>query len=211
MNTNTIRNYNEITNNGIIPSTKYIEKVISIKKEEDKDACLRFLTINNTILSLCHGYYSPEYINTIIECGDTLIYFHTKDNPNNILAFSLFQSKSKKKGKLLNILLVCAIPNKLKFGRMIAYSLYNFAIKNKYPFLYCSPRTPELRKTFIHYGFESIHGIEGIDEVLEKEIEMNIPKFNSTTKTLKVKRSNSSSNQTNSLQQAPSKRQEISP
>ena len=54
---------------------------------------------------------------------------------------------------------------------MIAHSLYNFAVKYKYPFLYVSPRTPELRETFINYEFESIHGREGVDEILEKEID----------------------------------------
>ena len=34
--------------------------------------------------------------------------------------------------------------------------------------------TPELRKTFIKYGFESIHGREGVDEVLEKEIDLTL-------------------------------------
>ena len=75
MDTNDIRNYNEITDNGIKPSIKYSEKLIPIKTEEDKDACLRFLTINNNSLSLCHTYYSVEYINSIMEYSDCLIYF----------------------------------------------------------------------------------------------------------------------------------------
>lgn len=53
--------------------------------------------------------------------------------------------------------------------------------------LYVSPRTPELRKSFIKYGFESIYGREGIDEVLEKEIDLIIPIFHKRGKTLKVK------------------------
>jgi len=165
METNDIRNYS------IKSSTKYIEKLIQIKTEEDKDACLRFLTINNS-LRLCHKYYNVEHVNTIIKHSDYLIYFSSQENHTNIVAFALVQLKSKKKGGILDILLVCAIPNKNKFGKMIAYSLYKFAVKYKYPFLYVSPRTPELRKTFIKYGFESIHGIEGIDEVLEKEIDL---------------------------------------
>ena len=175
MDTNSIRNYNEITNAGIKPSTKYIEKIMPIKTAEDKDACLRFLTINNDTLTLCHGYYTSEYINSILESSDYFIYNSRQDNPKTVVAFSLVQSKRKTKGKILNIVLACAIPNKYKFGRMIAYSLYNFAVKNKYPFLYVSPRTPELRKAFINYGFESIYGREGVDEVLEKEIEFEYP------------------------------------
>lgn len=184
METNIIRNYNEITENGIKPTTKYIERIISIKTAEDKDACLRYLTINNNSLTLCHKYYNAGYINSVIESSDCLIYF--SNHENNIVAFALVKFNSKKKGKILNILLACAIPNKNKFGRMLAYSLYNFAVKNKYPFLYVSPRTPELRKTFIKYGFESVHGIEGIDEVLEKEIDLHIPIFHKRGKTQKL-------------------------
>lgn len=194
METNTIRNYNEIINNSIRSSIKYIEKIIKIKTVEDKDACLRFLTINNNILTLCHGYYTVEYINSVIEYSDYLLYFHSQDDHNTIVAFALVESKSKKKGKILNILLTCAAPNKVKFGKMMAYSLYNFAVKSKYPFLYVSPRTPELRKTFIKYGFESIYGREGIDEVLEKEIDLNIPTFYKRGKTQKIKRTSSNVN-----------------
>jgi len=187
METNNVRNYTEITVNTPKPSIKYIEKIIPIKTEEDKDACLRFLTISNNSLTLCHRYYTEEYINSIIEYSDSLLYFSSKENQNDIVAFALVKSKSKKKGKILDILLACAIPNKNKFGKMIAHSLYNFSVTYKYQFLYVSPRTPELRKTFITYGFESIHGMEGIDEVLEKEIDLNIPIFNTRGKTHKIK------------------------
>ena len=190
METNEIRNYNEITENGIKPITKYNERIISIKTEEDKDACLRYITINNNSLILCHKYYNAEYIKSVIEYSDRFIYFSSQEK--NIVAFALVKFNSKKKGKILNILLACTVPNENKFGRMLAYSLYNFAVKFKYPFLYVSPRTPELRKTFIKYGFESIHGVEGIDEVLEKEIDLDTPKLYKKGKTqkLKVKSSN---------------------
>ena len=194
METNDIRNYNEITDIDIRPSTKYIEKIIAIKTEEDKDACLRFLTINNNSIALCHRYYNVEYIHSIMEYSDFLIYFTSQANNTDIVAFALVKSKSKKKGKILDILLACAIPNKNKFGKMIAHSLYNFAVKYKYPFLYVSPRTPELRKTFIKYGFESIHGMEGMDEVLEKEIDLNIPTIHNRGKTQKIKRTYSTAN-----------------
>ena len=174
--------YIEITDNGIKPSIKYIEKVIQIKTEEDKDACLRFLTL------LCHKYYNTEHINSMIEYSDCLIYFVSEKSNTDIVAFALVKSRSKRKGKILDILLACAIPNKNKFGKMIAHSLYNFAIKYKYPFLYVSPRTPELRKTFIKYGFESIHGIEGVDEVLEKEIDLTTYSLQQRGKTQKIKR-----------------------
>jgi hypothetical protein len=186
METNNIRNYNEITDTGIRQSNKYIEKIIPIKTEEDKDSCLRFLTINNNILPLCHGFYNDNYINSVVESSNYLIYFTTQDK--DVVAFSLVRLQSKKKGRLLNILLACAVPNKNKFGKMIANSLYNFAVKYKYPFLYVSPRTPELRRTFIKYGFEAIYGREGVDEVLEKEIDINLIEINKRGKTQKVKR-----------------------
>lgn len=141
----------------------YIEKIMPIKTDEDKDASFRILTLSNTLYE-GHG---DKRINSIIEYSDFLIYFSNQDS---IVAFALVKSMSKKKGKVLNILLACSMPNK-KFGKMIADSLYNFAVKYKYPFLYVSPRTPELRKTFIKYGFESIYGREEVDEVLEKEID----------------------------------------
>lgn len=187
METNDLRNYNEIINNGIKPSIKYIEKIIQIKTEEDKDACLRFLTINNNNLTLCHTYYNVEYINSVMEYSDCLIYFISQENHTDIVAFALVKFKSKRKGKILDILLACAVPNKNKFGKMIAHSLYNFAVKYKYSFLYVSPRTVELRKTFIKHGFESIHGIEGVDEILEKEIDLNIPTFHTKGKTQKIR------------------------
>ena len=140
---------NDITDNNII-----------IKTEEDKNACLRFLTINNNNLS-------DEYINSIVEYSDCLIYFL---NQENHVGFALVKFKSKKKGKILDILLASAIPN---MNTLLSQSLYNFAVTHKYSFIYVSPRTPELRKTFIEYGFESIHGIEGVDELLEKEIEVS--------------------------------------
>jgi len=174
METNDIRDYNEITNNGIKPSIKYIERTIQIRTDEDKDACIRFLTINNN-LELCQKYYDTAHINSIIEYSDYFLYYSTQENTTDVVAFALVKSKSKKKGKILDILLVCAIPNKNKFGKMIAHSIHNFAVKYKYEFLYVSPRTSELRKTFVKYGFESVHGREGIDEVLEKEIDLNIP------------------------------------
>jgi hypothetical protein len=185
---------NEITNNGIKPTTKYIERIIIIKTEQDKDACLRFLTINNNSLTLCHTYYNDKYINSVMEDSDCLIYFSSQENIKHIVAFAFVKFNSKKKGKILNILLACAIPNKNKFGSMLAYSLYNFAVKYNYRFLYVTPRTPELRKTFIKYGFESIHGKEGVDEVLEKEIDLDIPTINKRGKTQKIKHITSTEN-----------------
>ena len=64
METNDIRNYD----------TKYIENIIQIKTNEDKYACLRFLTINNSLTSF-RKYYDDNYINSTIDYSDCLIYF----------------------------------------------------------------------------------------------------------------------------------------
>ena len=56
MESNNIRNYDEIINNSIISSTRYIEKIIPIRTDEDRDACLRLLTIDNNNVTLCQGY-----------------------------------------------------------------------------------------------------------------------------------------------------------
>jgi hypothetical protein len=188
METNNIRNYDEITNTGIKPSTKYIEKIVPIRTEEDKDACLRFLTLNNNSDALCHGFYDTNHINRIIEYCEYLLYFSTQEHQHEIIAFALLHSKRINKGKLLEISLACAIPNKHKFGNMIAHSIYKFAVRNKIKFLSVAPRTPELRKTFIKYGFESVYGKELEDEVLLKEIDLKIPVFLTRNKTKKVKR-----------------------
>lgn len=188
METNDIRNYEEVINTGIRPSTKYIEKVLRIRSEDDKDACLRFLTINNKSLALCRGFYTDEYIRSVVESSDALLYVHTKEDTSQIVAFALVQTKHKKKGKILNILLVCAVVNKHKLGKLIAHSLYNFAVTHAYLFLYVSPRTPALRATFMKYGFESIYGREGIDEVLEKELERTFPVIHTRGKTQKQRR-----------------------
>ena len=187
MDPNDIINYNEITDY----HTKYIEKIVPFKTVEDRDACLRFLTINNNSLTLSHEYYNSEYINSLLEYSDYLIYFVSKENHKDIVAFALVKSKSKKRGTILDILFACAAPN---FSKMIAQSVCNFALKNKYQFLYVSPNTPELRKTFIKYGFESIHGIEGVDELLEKTIELKIPTIQKRATTQKIKRVSSTSN-----------------
>lgn len=138
-----------------------IEKILHLRTDEDRDACLRFLT-------LYRGFYSAEYLNSIIEYSDYCIYFHEQNNNKEVVAFAIIESKSKRRGEILSIQMACAIPN---FAELIPQSLCNFAVKYTYPFLYVSPRTPELRKAFIKYGFESIHGIKGINELLEKEIE----------------------------------------
>jgi len=130
----------------------------------------------------------------MLEYSDCLIYFISEENHKDIIGFALLKFKSKKKGKILDILLACVIPNKNKFGKMIAHSIYKFAVKYKYQFLYVSPHTPELRKTFIKYGFESIHGREGIDEILEKELDLNIPTFHKRGITQKIKHTSSTAN-----------------
>lgn len=161
-----------MTDNGtIVPRIRYVEKILNITREEDKDSCLLFLTSKNKHLALCQGTYDDKFIQMAIEHSDYCIFYHDSSNLEGIVTFGLVKLRSKKRGKILDIALVCAVKNEERFGQMIAFSLYHFALQKHCKFLYTSPRTPELRKTFIKYGFEPIHGKEGIDEVLEKEIE----------------------------------------
>ena len=182
-----MRDYNKIVGNTIIPSPKYIETSLPLKTDEDKDQCLRFLSLTNNYKELCHGLYSDTYLNTVIESSDYFIYFHPRDETTTVVSFALVKLMSKKKGKILNILLVCTIPNKKRFGQLISHSLYNFAIQKGCAFLYTSPRTPALRKTFVQHGFEPVYGREGVDEVLEKEIETPLELVGSRGRTRKVR------------------------
>lgn len=170
-----------------MPSQKYIETILSLRTDEDKDQCLRFLTIANNHTELYHSLYSDTHINAIIESSDYILYVKKREDTTAIIAFALIKLMSKKKGKILNILLVCAIPNKKRFGQLISHSVYNFGIQLECKFLYTSPRTPDLRRTFIQHGFEPIYGIEGVDEVLEKEIEYPILSMRSRGKTHNVR------------------------
>jgi hypothetical protein len=188
MEINNIRNYDEITNNGIKPAEKYIFKKGVLTSEEDKNACLRLLTFGNKHLPLCHSHYDTAYINSTIEDCDWLLYFHAESNPDEIVAFSLVQFRRKRKGKILDIRLLCAISNNKKFGRTMANAVYNFGIQRGCAFMYTSPRTPLLRETFIKYGFEPIYGKINVDEVLEREIDPDRIVIPNKSKTRKVPR-----------------------
>ncbi len=89
---------------------------------------------------------------------------------------------------MLDIHLVCAIPNTERYGQMIAYFLYLFALNKKCTRMYTSPRTPKLRDTFIKYGFEHFIGVREIDEVLIKRLHVNTyVKTNKTRKSYRLK------------------------
>lgn len=100
----------------------------------------------------------------------------------DIVGFALVAQKKH----AIDVLLLCAIPSKERFGNMIAHSVYSFGITKRCNKIYASPRTPLLRKTFIKYGFEHLRGVEDIDEVLVKKIDL--PSFIKTNKTRKVRR-----------------------
>jgi hypothetical protein len=191
MEVNNIRNYDEITNNGVTPAEKYIFKKGVLISEEDKDSCLRLLTFGDKHLALCHSHYNTAYINSVIEDCDWLLYFHNESNPEEIVAFSLVKFGRKRKGKILDIRLLCAVLNNKKLGRMMANAVYNFAIQRGCAFMYTSPRTPLLRETFIKYGFEPICGKMNVDEVLENEISLDRIIIPNKSKTRKANRAKS--------------------
>lgn len=171
---NNLRNQNEITNNGIKPSIKQIEKIIPIQTEDEKESCRHFFRINQDVSRLCQEHYTSEYLKCVIETSDFLIQFYNEENPDNIVALSLFESKSKKSGKIMNIVLVCATANSQMFEEIIVQSLQKYALTQKQPFLQISPRTHELREILIKQGFESIFESVEVKEVFEKEIELSL-------------------------------------
>jgi hypothetical protein len=159
----------------------YELKVLSTSSEMDKEGCFRYLTSGDRHIPLCHGFYTDKHINTIIELSNYLLVYTEKADINKIVAFSLVEVKKH----MLDILLLCALPNDKQFGKMMAYSVYQFAVEKKCRRIYTAPRTDELRATFMRYGFERFRGVKGIDEVLVKEIVLQ--KFTRANHTLRSK------------------------
>ena len=172
-----------LTNNGVKQSDTYLLKKLPLIDDEDRESCLRFLTQNKPLL-LFHNYYSAEYINTVVEESNCFLYFHKE---SAIVSFAVLKKMRKKKGNILNILLMCALPNK-KFVQMLANAVYTFAKEHGCRFLYTSPRTKLLRETFMRYGFESIYGRENTNEVFEKELSQNEIIIRNPSKTRKLSR-----------------------
>lgn len=167
-------------NTNLLDREKYKQVIRPLKTDEDKSDCLRHLTLSDKHVLLCRNTYSSEHINKIIEESDYVI-FHYMDTIETIVGFALLKIL---KNTVLDILLVCAIQNEDRIGNMIAYSVYSFAIVKKCKKIYTAPRTPDLRKTFIKYGFEHLRGVEDIDEVLCKKI--NLQTYTRVPKTLKI-------------------------
>lgn len=171
----------------------YVAKILPLSRDEDKDSCIHLLTRSNKHLLLCHNIYDDKYIQMAVESSDYILFHHRKGASEDIVGFALVALKKR----ALDILLLCAAPNTEQFGNMIANSVYNFGITKKYSRIYASPRTSQLRNTFLKYGFEHLRGMKDIDEVLVKNI--NLLKINRTNKTRKINRgrNNKVSNFTN--------------
>ncbi len=167
-------------NTNILDREKYKQMIRPLNTEDDKADCFKHLTFSNKHLLLCHNTYTSEHINTIIEESNYII-LHYVDTIENIVGFALVKILKK---NVLDILLVCAIHNEERLGSMVAYSVYSFALSKKCKKIYTAPRTPELRKTFMKYGFEHLRGVPDIDEVLVKQLNPQI--FTPVSKTLKV-------------------------
>jgi hypothetical protein len=161
---------------------KYLLVISPLRTDDDRDACFRTLRSKEN-QTLCQNIYSDKYIQCAIEQCDYVILRRTATNANIIVAFALVEVLNSKN---LDILLACTIPNKERFGNMIAYDIYSFAVKKKYHELYTEPRTPELRSIFIKYGFEHFRGVKDFNEVLKKVIVL--PTFNKVNKTRKTTR-----------------------
>jgi hypothetical protein len=159
-------------NRNYLNRDEFVFKIIPVSKEDNKNSCHRLLTFKNRHLPLCRYIYDEKYINSVIESSNYFLYYHTKQSIEEIICFALIEINKK----ICDIHLLCAIPNNQEFGSMIAYGVYEYAIKKKCNKIYTSPRTDLLRKTFIKYGFEHLRGIKDYDEVLVKNIEIPIYK-----------------------------------
>lgn len=156
----------------------FVLKTIPLRKGS-RNECLKLLTLHNKHLDICRGHYNDTYLNTVIENSSHFLFYHKVEAIN---AFALVQVKRD----VLDIFLLCAVPSDRQYGSMMAYAVHNFAVRKKCTKLYTSPRTPELRYTFMKYGFEHLRGIVDIDEVLVKHI--RVSSFIQTGKTLKLKK-----------------------
>jgi hypothetical protein len=160
----------------------YKSKISILKTDEDKDKCLRFLTTDDRHNIVCHSFYTKDHLNAIIQSSGYFLFYHRKDNIHDIVAFALVKIKKH----MLDVLLLCAIPNKEHYGHMMGHFVYIFAFNKHCNRIYTSPRTPELRNTFIKYGFEHFRGVHNLDEVLVKSV--NLDRYNKTYRTRKLHR-----------------------
>jgi hypothetical protein len=171
-------------NTNFFDRSKYKNSVLSLQTDDDKDSALRLLTFGNKHVDLCHNEYNEHFLNTVIQTAHKMILSRHIDN--TIVGFALLELRPKK--KIIDILLVCAVPNEDRIGQMVAHTIFNFAVRSNYKKFYVAPRTNGLRDTFVRYGFEHLRGIPGYDEVFVKKIELQ--KYTPTAKTLKASRSN---------------------
>jgi hypothetical protein len=135
----------------------HIEKIVSNDSVEGRDACLEFLT------AATGG--SAVHINSIIDCSSYLMYFTSEQG---VVAAAIMRLKKKTRGYILDILLAYSIS---ALDKRLVECLCKFAVTYGFSFIYVSPLTPGLRAACIEHEFENIHGIEGMDEVLEKDLE----------------------------------------
>jgi hypothetical protein len=167
----------------------YTQLVIPLKTDDDKNSCYQLLR-NKQNETLCQGIYDDKYINAAIEQSDYILIRHKNGDIANVVAFALVQIQRKSKTNKMDILLTCTIPNKERYGVMIAYDIYGFALKKVCKKIYTSPRTSDLRTTFIKYGFRHHVGIENYSEVLVTDVKaQTIEKVNKTLKRPRTKKS----------------------
>ena len=160
METNIIDRGNHTNENCRLINDEYEEVQIRIvDNEEDHYKCLQMLT------NICQPY-DDIYLRAFIE-DSTHLLFYRKKGTKDIVGFNLLKLKKKHK---MDIVLTCATVNTKKYGIMLAFGAYRFAIKHKVHTIMVSPRTPELRQTFIRHGYVHLFGTQEINEVLEKHV-----------------------------------------
>ena len=159
----------------------YEKTLIAFLSEEDRYDCLRLLTNDNLHNYICRDTYIEKHLQTIIDSSSHFLCYRLKTDGKPIVGFALL----KVRNLILDILLLCAIPNKDEIGTMVAFGVYNVAISKHCRRIVVAPRTPALRETFIRHGYTICHGIKDIDEVLERPV--LVPTYSRTTTTRKQK------------------------
>lgn len=174
---------------------KYAKSFIPLRTDEDRDACLRHLTNDSFHMQVCRNTYNDKDLKNIIEeASHYLEYTMNDDNKKKqIVGFALLKIRKD----ILEIRLLCAIPNKDNIGTMIAFGAYNIGIMKNCKRIFIAPRTEKLREIFIRHGYTKFFGTRNVDEVLEKPI--IVPKYTKINKTLKKRKIHSKKENTRKL------------
>lgn len=151
--------------------TEHTIEILHIRSKEDQDACLSILP------DQLHTY-TEKQLQSLITTADHFIYQHC----NQTVLACCFVKFYKKHFDILHLM---CLPNS-GLEKSFIYTIYKFAVENKYKTLLVSPRNEFMRSMYIRYGFESALGVRGYTEVLEKTVFLR--KHSKYNHTMKIKK-----------------------